>query len=531
VTSEPPAPPSLTTQALWLLVAKTVSFALSIALPLLLVRRLSQEDVGLYRQCFLVVLMAMNVLPLGFGMSAFYFLPREKARQGAVVVNSLGFYAASGLAAAGVLFAWPGVLPLVFNSPELAALARPLGVVVVLWTVGSFLELVTVAMQDVRASTTFIVLLQASKTGLLVAAAALTGSVGALLAAAIVQGLVQIGVMVVYLHRRVPGFWRAFDWPLLRRQAAYALPLGLASILFQLQESVHHFFVSNAFGPAGYAIYSVGVFQLPLIGILRESAGAVILPRINQLESERNGREILQLVASAARKLALVYLPLFAFLMVTGRHVVELMFTPRYIESWPIFAVSLLPLPLSILVLDPVIRAHQERFFFLRLRIAVLAVVVAVLWTSAASLGLVGVIAVVVASTYFTTGVALIRMARLLSVRAPDLERFRPVAAIALAAAVAAVAAAAVRLALDGQRPVLVIAATAPVFGAIYALGLWLWNVVSTEEISTLWHDLRRRGPGSRAAGGAARPLQPAPAPAAGGSPSASGSAAHRAPR
>ena len=519
--------PSLTTQALWLMVAKTVGFALSIALPLLLVRRLSQEDLGLYKQVFLVVLMAMNVLPLGFGMSAFYFLPREKARQGAVIANALVFYAVSGLAAAIVLFVWPGVLPRLFNSAELAGFARPLGVVVLLWTVGSFLELVTVALQDVRASTAFIVLTQTSKTALLVAAAIIAGSVNALVTAAIAQGLVQIGVMLVYLHRRVPGFWRAFDGPLMRRQAAYALPLGLSSILFQSQESLHHFFVSHAFGAADYAIYAVGVFQLPLIGILRESAGAVILPRINQLESENNRREIVQLVANASRRLALVYLPLFAFLMVAGRQVVEFLFTTRYAESWPIFAVSLLPLPLSVLVLDPVVRAHEERFFFLGLRIVVLAVVVAILWTSAHSLGLVGVISVVVASTYVTWSVGAIRMARLLSMRAADLKRFRPVAAIALSAAVAAVATAGARIALAGERPFVVIAVAAPVFATIYALALWLCGVVATEEITSLWRDVRLLRPGTGVASGAEVPLQTVPAPAGAGSPSASRSAAH----
>ena len=243
---------------------------------------------------------------------------------------------------------------------------------VLLWTMGSFLELITVAVQDVRASTAFIVLAQFSKTALLMGAAAIFGTVRALVIAALLQGVVQIAVMVLYLRRRFPRFWRAFDWPLLRRQGAYALPLGLSSIVIQLQDTLHHLFVSHAFGPAGYAIYSVGVTQLPLVGILRESAGAVMLPRINQLESENGRREILDLVARAARKLALVYFPLSAFLLVVGREVVVFLFTRQYEASWPIFAIAVMVLPMNAIVLDPVTRAHSERFFFLRLRLVVL---------------------------------------------------------------------------------------------------------------------------------------------------------------
>ncbi len=66
----------------WLTFAKTVGFAFSIALPLLLVRRMDRAQYGLYKQAFLVVTTAMTVLPFGVPMSAFYFLPRETARGG-----------------------------------------------------------------------------------------------------------------------------------------------------------------------------------------------------------------------------------------------------------------------------------------------------------------------------------------------------------------------------------------------------------------------------------------------------------------
>src|SRR6185295_12094061 len=79
--------PSLTAQAFWLLVAKTIGFGLTIVLPLVLVRTLSQADFGVYKQAFLVVGSAVTILPLGFGMSAFYFLPREHGNHRAVVLH------------------------------------------------------------------------------------------------------------------------------------------------------------------------------------------------------------------------------------------------------------------------------------------------------------------------------------------------------------------------------------------------------------------------------------------------------------
>jgi O-antigen/teichoic acid export membrane protein len=474
------------------MVAKTASFAFAIALPLLLVRRLSPHDLGLYKQAFFVVTTLMNVLPLGFAISAFYYLPREKARQGAVIANILAFHAVSGLAAALLLMVWPEALARAFNSAELTPLAAWIGLVVLLWTVGSFLELVTVALQDVRASSGFIVLMQTSKTALLTTAAVLAGSVWALVVAAIFQGVVQIVVMAIYLGRRFPGYWRAFDLRLLWSQAAYALPLGLTSIVMQAHESLHHLFVSNAFGPVGYAIYAVGVFQLPLVGILRESATAVLLPRINQLETENNRLEILHLVAKAARKLALVYFALAGFLLVAGREVVVLLFTEQYAASWPIFAISVLALPLNAIVLDPVTRAHGERFFFLRMRLVVLGAITLILWTSAARLGLAGTIAVVVGASYCTWGIGLYRMIRLLEVRRADLALFRHVGWIAAATAAGGVAAAMARTVLLGRPEWMVIAGAGVAFAVVYLTGVKLSGVVATEELVALWRDVQR---------------------------------------
>src|ERR1700677_3049395 len=92
---------SLTWRVSWLTFAKTVGFAFSIALPLLLVRRLDREQYGLFKQAFLIVTTAMTVLPLGVPMSAFYFLARESTRRRETVLNIVMFHVAVGGLAGG----------------------------------------------------------------------------------------------------------------------------------------------------------------------------------------------------------------------------------------------------------------------------------------------------------------------------------------------------------------------------------------------------------------------------------------------
>ena len=85
--------------------------------------------------------------------------------------------------------------------------------------------------------------------------------------------------------------------------------------------------------------------------------------------------------------------------MVAGREFLQVLFTARFANSWPIFAVNLTLLPLGIVLLDPLYRAFErERYFLLRLRLALAAALIAALWLFTERAGLLGVIGMVVAS-------------------------------------------------------------------------------------------------------------------------------------
>jgi O-antigen/teichoic acid export membrane protein len=265
-----------------------------------------------------------------------------------------------------------------------------------------------------------------------------------------------------------------------------------------VQATVPHAFVSNAFGPAAYAVYAVGVMQLPLLGIFRESIGSVVLPRINELESRNKRRQILELVAAAARKLALVNFPVYGLLMVTGRDIIEVLFTRQYIDSWPIFAVAQSFWPFAIIVMDPVTRAHGERFFFLALRLGICIALMLVLWQYAATLGLVGVIAAVIVAYLAGWCVTAARMARLLQAERRDLALFRDVGRIAVVTGIAALATVGVRWLFSPAAPWRMLLLSGPLFALVYVTGIVQWRVLRRDEVVRLLREVIRSVSGSR---------------------------------
>lgn len=478
---------SLTVQAFWLLIAKTLAFVFAFALPVLLTRTLSQHEYGLFKQVFLIITTATALLPLGFGMSTYYYLPRETdaGRRGQVILNIMLFNLIMGAVACLVLVFWPGLIARIFHDPTIQSYAAPVGIVILLWLFSTFLETVAVANQELKLATVFIIGGQLTRTVLLLSAAIFFDTVAALIYAALIHGVIQSVVLIWYVASRFPGFWRGFDWSLTAKQVAYALPFGLAGLLYTIQTDLHNYFVSNRFSTEVFAIYSIGVAQLPLVGVLRESVGSVILPRISFLQGQGQTREIIVLLANAIRKLAAVYLPLYVFLLITGREVLTVMFTSAYAASWPIFAINLTLLPLSLLEVDAVVRAYEShRFFLLKLQAVLSVVMVFALWYGISRFGLVGAISVVVGINLLLRATLALRFSRVLGTNRRDLLLLKDVGKLAVASAAAGVVCLLVHslMLANNARPLFILIACSAAFAAVYLPAMLLLRVPTSDE-------------------------------------------------
>ena len=341
---------SLKAQSSWLLIAKIVGFGFTFVLPLLIVRYLTQDKVGLYRESFQVIMNAVMILPLGLSMSAFYFLSRETERRGAAILNILVFNFVVGGLACLTLCLFPQLIGNIFRSDELTHLAPKIGVVIWIWMFSTFLETVAIANQEIKIATAFIVFAQFSKTLLLGSAIFLFATVESFIYAAMVQGVIQTLILLCYLSSRFPGFWRSFDRRFFREHMVYAVPFGLAGILWIAQIDIHNYFVGYKFSAAEFAIYAYGCFQLPLIAMLAESVTSVLMPRMNELQLAGEKDEMIRLTARAMQKLAFFYFPIYVFLIITAHTFIVTLFTQKYEASASIFVINLTLLPFGILV-------------------------------------------------------------------------------------------------------------------------------------------------------------------------------------
>jgi O-antigen/teichoic acid export membrane protein len=398
---------SLKNQSAWLFFAKIIGFAFQTILPLLVVRFLTQDQFGIYQQVFKVLTNLVAILPLGFSLSAFYFLAREEEKKPFAIFNIMFFNFVMGGIAFLICFFQPQIIGNIFQSSEILKYIPLLGIGVWVWIFSQFLETVVLANQESKIATFFIVFAQFIKSLLMVVSVVFFTTVESLIYAAIIFGIIQSCLLIYYLNSRFPTFWKSFDWKFFREHAIYALPFGISGLVWVLQIEIHNYFIANRFLPAEYAIYAVGCFQLPLIGIIAESATNVLIPRMSELQLQDDKREMIELTSRVMQKLSFFYFPIYVFLMITAQTFITTLFTDKFSASVPIFMINLTLLPFYIWVTDPIARAFQEigRFLFIY-RIIFFVFLVSILWFAIQNFTLLGMIATVVITTLIELSIA-----------------------------------------------------------------------------------------------------------------------------
>jgi O-antigen/teichoic acid export membrane protein len=268
----------------------------------------------------------------------------------------------------------------------------------------------------------------------------------------------------------------------------------VATISLSLFEDLHHYFVSHSYSAAMYAIYAVGCLQIPFLGAIRDAIGQLMILRVSELQKISAHREIMDLTFRVARKLALMYLAVYAFFIVFGHDVLVLLYTRKYEDSWPIFALYLTQVLLGIVMYDPIFRAYSShRYFVLTVRAVLLAILVPALWAGLRLWGLMGAVGAVITVHFVERCLCYYRVIQILNIRRADLKGLADIPKIAAVAGVSVLTAAAIRAVVPFPHPALMLGVCGIIFGCVYAAGIWMFSLIEVEEKDHIRRLLRFR--------------------------------------
>lgn len=424
--------------AIVLVAGRSVGYVAAFGIPVVLARLFDVEEFGTYKFLFLVFSTFYGIAQLGMAESLYYFLPKNVRESGRNVGNSVIALALAGVACIALLGGLQHQVAAWFGKPEISGHLLLLGVLLALTLTTTVFEIVMITRkQHVRAALTYAGS-DVVRTLLFIVPAIGFRSVRGVLAGAVVFASLRLVAMIFYLGREFGTGLRP-DYPLLRRQLAYALPFALAVGIEVVQLNLHQYIVAARFDAATFAFYAVGCLQVPLVDLIMTSAVNVMMVKMAEDTSAGHRQAAVALWHDTVWRLALIFFPLTALLLVTGREVIVALYTARYLPSVPIFLVWTLSIVTVVFAVDGVLRVYAQTRFLLVMNIVRLAIVAGLVIPFLHWFGLTGAVLVTVLATAVVKAMGVVRIARVLQVPVRAVLPWPRLATIAARAAIAAI--------------------------------------------------------------------------------------------
>jgi O-antigen/teichoic acid export membrane protein len=472
---------SLSKQAMTLIIARGISFLLTLGIPLILARYLTISEFGAYKQSILLCSTLINLLPWGMSQSLYYFIPKEPENRAGYLANSFLFLLVVGvLSLVGFYFSGT-LLERSFQSSALGGVGPLLGLYTFFMVSSLYAEVALVSDNRTNAAAGVILLNEVFKAAALIGGALLVGSFMGIMVGLVIAGAVRFTLMTIYFRKDIGTILSGPNFDLFRKQWSYSLPFGMTILFIFIQDYFHQYYISYIYGSDGFAIYAIGCLQLPLVDLFYSSIGDVSMVKMQeQLRSddEKGARMVWH---ESLLKLAVIFLPLTIYLAVVSTQFIVALFTIRYIESVPIFLVTILAMPLTLLLTDPVIRVLGETRFLLRISILRLPITIALVVFGVKFFGMIGASGGALLAILLVRMVMMARIGSRMKTGFINLLPWRSLFRILVAALGAALPIAGV-LAVFSLNPKVALVVTSPIYGVTFLLlGLWL-NIFPAEE-------------------------------------------------
>ncbi|HEX6938520.1 MAG TPA: lipopolysaccharide biosynthesis protein [Longimicrobiales bacterium] len=470
-------------QSVILTAARAAGFALTFAIPLVLVRVFSQEEFGVYKQVFLLAATLVPLFDLGLSASLFYFVPRDGGRGQRYVLQALALLTLAG-AVAGLALALGGELvAAALDSPALARYRLAAALFVALSVPAAMIDVLPVVDRRPRIAAWAIAGGDLVRAGAIVTAALAWRSIEAVVWAAVASAAVRGAALVAYVRLRAAGPAARTDGRELMAQLRYALPFAVAVVFEIGLNQFHQYFVAAHTTPAQFAIYSVGILHIPIIGMLVASVVDVMLVRAAEAHRAADSGTLRRLWRVTLERLAAILVPCWALAQVFAADVIGLLFGPQYLAAVPVFRVFTTTLLLWGVVDHGILRATGDTPYIVKANVAGMGASVIAVFALAPDSLFLGAIGGYVFGLAVMRGLGVLKVAQRLGLGAAEILPWRTIGRVGGAALLSAAAAC---TAFPIPRTLVRLPVGAALFAIAYAGLAYRWELVPRDEVAAL---------------------------------------------
>jgi O-antigen/teichoic acid export membrane protein len=305
--------------------------------PLVLVRLLSVEQFGQYREFLLYVTVLGAFGSLGFSNSLLYFIPADPGAGRQLLRQTATMTFVASVAVVGLAL----LADVVAGGSVLGTYRWPVLLYVLCFVNVDFWEFYWLARRRPMSALFYATGRLAMRMAVVIASAALTSDVNTIIWSVVAFEAVRLVTSALLWRRHVrdepndlPSSWR--------EQLRYCLPLAGASVLVMFNKSLGNLAVAKFMGAAALAQYTIGTQIQPVVTVLRNSISDSLLPEM--AGTRRDVEDPLALWRRTTVVSMLLLVPVGIVLVEFARPLVTTLFTADYTAAVPIFQLYVLVL-------------------------------------------------------------------------------------------------------------------------------------------------------------------------------------------
>jgi len=484
---------SLSRKAALLIIANAAKYTVGFVLPMVVVRFLTRGEYGTYQQLSLVATCAIGVMVLGLPTSIYYFYHRVSQGTGraTLIAQTQVMLLISGCAAALAVTLAAPLLALWMHNPELGGLLPLYSLYVGLFIGGEHFLHVMISQNRYGLAVGLELAETVVRVAALVSVLVFGGSLRDIVLVLICYAALRLIIRSYWLWQGQDSVAQA-SWAERSpsAQLAYGLPLAATMCMGLLGSLLDRAIVAVVFNPAAYAVYSVGALEIPLDSILQASVLNVLRASLPPLVAQGRIDEVVRVWRDSVRKLALIVVPSFVFLLFFAERFITTLFTESYGDSVSVFRIYVLLIPLHMLVVSVVPQVYGRTRLNLYVVATAVATNVLLSFLLLRVLGILGPATALVCSQYLSALLYFIVTVRLLKAGPGRLLPIRALARAALASLVSVAPALYVASSVEHRLISLILGSA--VFAIGYLLAAYLLGVFHETEIEVARSWLRR---------------------------------------
>jgi O-antigen/teichoic acid export membrane protein len=450
---------------------------LRLAMPIVLVRILDQEQFGGYRLFWLIANTLTMLVPLGMSRSLLYFLPRSNLEERAAFVSQTIVYLALMTLPIAIVLAWgPSWIP-----GRITSLTDPgwlLGAFSLVWMVSSLIQILPNADRNIRWQMWATISLSVVRIIVVLGAAVATRNLQSVFVAILVFAVIQALLLTYYVATRYGLHMR---WPRakgMRRQLGYAIPFGISGALARARGQVEQWIVAFLFLPGSLAIFAIGVGFNGILGLARSSIGGVLLPKMSHTHAAGDVERSLELNNRGNLAICFLIFPMVAFIWIFAAPLVEFLYTASYLDAVPVIRVYALTMILMSVELATVLLIFEQGRFVAKVSASVLIGAAILSYLGASWFGLPGVAAGGATGTLITRTLNFRRAAKMLGIPFSRLQDWSTLGKILVVAALSGAVSGYLVSMIEGpMSPLMTLLVAAPLFAVLFLLLVVIFRI------------------------------------------------------